>query len=104
MEIQELLKQRIEACKNNTLEDQIRKDGKDYHKKYCFAVQCFQKQINKDQLKQKKGQYPFMAIMAKLEHIKEIDDLRWFYKECLKYSRKKGKNFSMCFWGALKIK
>lgn len=102
--IQEILKQRIEAQKNNTLEQQLILDGKEYQKKWSAAVQFFQTQINTDRQKAGEEILPFMAIRSKLAGVREIDDLRWFYKQCLKYSRKKGNTFSKCFFGALKVK
>lgn len=102
--IQEILSKRIEAHQNDTLEQQFIKDGKEYQKNWAKGVQFFQIAINKDRKKEGLKDLPFMAIRQKLVAIREIDDMRWFYRQCLAYSRKKGKNFSMCFFGALKIK
>lgn len=102
--IQFILEQRIESNKNNSLEKRFILDGKEYQKKWAKAVQFFQVEVNKDRLKSNQKPLPFMAIRSKLEAVSEIDDLRWFYTQCLKYSLKKGKNFSQCFFGALKIK
>lgn len=100
--LQDALKNRIEAYKNNTLERQLILDGKEYNKKWADAIEHFRKEINKEN---KEEPYPFMAIRSKLAAVREIDDLRWFYKECLKYKRKKKMNtFSKCFFGALKIR
>ncbi len=105
LDIQQILQNRILASESNeTLKAQMKLDASEYHKKYLHAIQCFQTRINFDQSKNNKPPYPYMAVYKKLEHIKEIDDLRWFYKECLKYSHKKGKNFSILFFGALKTK
>ncbi len=110
--IQELLKKRIEASKDiSSLEKQFILESKEYNKKWAEAVQHFQLRINKDQLKDKKRPYPFMAIRTKLEGVREIDDLRWFYKQCIEYTYKKdkfgrrikGNTFNKCFFGALKI-
>ena len=107
--LSELLKDRVEASQSNeSLEKRLKLDAKTYHEKWLFAVQCFQKQINKDCFKQGRHEFSFIAIMLSVKHIKEIDDLRWFYKECLRYSRTKDKRtgkkntFSRCFWGSLK--
>lgn len=103
--IQEILKQRIEAAQNNTLEHQFKLDGKEYQKKWAEAVQFFQKKINQDRKKEKKPEVNFMSVRQKLIALREIDDLRWFYIQCLKYQdRRKGRTFSKCFYGALKIK
>ncbi len=103
--IQEVLKNRLEAYRNNTLEKQFELDGKEYQKKWAAAVQFFQKEINKDRKKEGKPDLPFMAVRQKLIDLKEIDDLRWFYFQCLRYrNKKKGNTFSKCFFGALKIK
>lgn len=103
--IQQLLKNRIEASKNNTLEQRFILEGREYQKKWAEAVQFFQNRINKDRLKTGGKPVVFMAVRNKLEAIHEIDDLRWFYTQCSLYIRKKkGNTFSKCFFGALKIK
>lgn len=110
--LQEILKQRIEAANNGTLEAKLKFDAKEYQKKWAEAVQHFQKRINKQQAKEKKPAYPFMAIRQRLAGVKEIDDLRWFYGECLKYENKRdkwgrripGNTFNKCFFGATKVK
>ncbi len=104
--LQDILKQRIEEFKKNPV-DSIILQSKKYQKDWNFAVKCFQERINKDRKKEKKPTIVFMAVRMKLLALKEIDDLRWFYRECLKYSYTKDKNgikntFSKCFWGALK--
>jgi len=108
--IQEILEQRLNSAQSReSLEKQLKEDAGKYHQNWLFAVQCFQKRVNKDCFREGKRQYPFMAIHQKLQHIKGIDDLRWFYQECLKYSyhrdKKTGKlnKFSKCFFGALKV-
>lgn len=102
--IQEVLKDRIKAYENNTLEKQLILDGKEYQKNWAKAVQHFQIIINKERVKEKKSPFDFIVIRQKLVLLKEIDDLRWFYIQCLKYSKKKGNTFNKCFWGSLKIK
>lgn len=102
--IQEVLEKRIAASKNNLLKEQFKIDKAQYEKDWAKAVQCFQVRVNVDRKKQKQKPLGFMAIRSKLAAVKEIDDLRWFYGQCLKYSYKKGNTFSKCFWGALKIK
>lgn len=99
--IQEILKKRIEASNKGTLKDQLITDRKEYNKNFAKAVQYFQKEINKESQKT----YPFIVIRNKLSGIKYIEDLRWFYFQCLKYkNKKKGNTFNRCFFGALKIR
>lgn len=101
--ISELLSTRIEASKKNNLEKHFDLEKKDYNKKRAAAIQFFQKEINKEQKKDGKKEFSFIVIRQKLAGIREIDDLRWFYKKCIIYKRKKKLNtFSKCFWGALK--
>lgn len=103
-----LLQQRILDFNSNPKES-LRKKGTEYNKDWAKAVKCFQERINKDMRKEKKPEFDFMPIRMKLIALKEIDDLRWFYGECLKYSYSKNKKtgkrntFSQCFWGALKV-
>lgn len=103
--IQELLLKKIEASQNGTLPEQLILDRKEYNKKWSEAVQYFQIIINKERFKEKLPPLEFIAIRTKLEAVKNIEDLRWFYYQCLKYrNKKKGNTFSKCFFGALKIK
>lgn len=103
--IESILQDRIKAYQNNTLERKFILEGKEYQKKWAEAVQFFQKIINKERSKSKQTELPFMAIRSKLIALREIDDLRWFYKQCLIYRQsKKGNTFSKCFFVALKIK
>ncbi len=103
--IQEILNRRIEASKNNTLEEHLKIAAKEYQKSWAAAVQFFQVEINKDRKKSGEKPLPFMAVRSKLAAVKEIDDLRWFYRQCLGYrNKKKGNTFSKCFFGALKVK
>ncbi len=104
--LEDILKDRLESFKKNPV-DSILLQSKQYQKDWSFAVSCFQKRINKD--RKVCGQTPlsFIAIRMKLVALKEIDDLRWFYRECLKYSKTKDKQgnrntFSKCFFGSLK--
>lgn len=99
--ISEILKDRLDASRNNLLEKKFFFEAKEYKKKRADAIKFFQIKINKE----RKIPLSFIVIKQKLDGIREIDDLRWFYKECLKYERKKKENtFSKLFWGALKIK
>ncbi len=107
------LKDRISAAHNGTIEAQIKFEGREYQKKWAEAVQFFQKSINSDRKRDTQSSLPalsFIAVRQKLAHVRDIDDLRWFYKQCLAYSRKKDPNkvqiytFSKCFFGALKIR
>jgi len=91
------------------VEEQVKARGKEYNKKWNDAVQFFQKQINRE--REKDGMKPlgFMPIRYKLMALPEIDELRWFYHHCIKYSKTKDKmgnwnTFSKCFWGALDAK
>jgi len=83
---------------------------KEYNKAYANAVKCFQDRINKDRKKEKKEPVEFMAVKMKLAGVRELDDLRAWYKTCLDYSYTrdkvtlKRKTFSQCFWGGTKIK
>lgn len=108
--IQKVLENRIKAYESNTLESHFKLESKEYSKKWAQAVQFFQKKINSDRQKDKMPILPFIVVRQKLVGVKEIDDLRWFYGECLKYERKRDKfgrpirenTFSRCFFGALK--
>jgi len=109
MDIADILKERIEAFKTNP-ELAMKVKGKEYQKNWNFAVKCFQDRINKDRKKAKQTDLPFIVIRQKLVALKEIDDLRWFYRECLKYAgtypkgSKIRNTFSKAFFGALKVK
>ena len=82
---------------------------KEYNKAYANAVKCFQDRINKDRKKEKKELVPFMAVKMKLVGVRELDDLRAWYKTCLDYSYTrdkvtlKRKTFSQCFFGGTKV-
>lgn len=108
--IEDILKKRIEAASNGTLPEQLINDRKEYNKKWADAVEFFRQRINKDRKKQKMPEYSFIIIRSKLAGVKNIEDLRWFYTQCLKYSYTKDKitkqrnTFSKCFFGALKNK
>jgi hypothetical protein len=103
--IQDILKDRLEAYQNNTLVEQFKVDKKEYRQKWLNAVSFFFNKINQERSQQCLKNYSFIVILKKVEHIKEIDDLRWFYKQCLNYEKKKkGNTFSKCFFGSLKIR
>lgn len=103
--IGEALQKRIEAHQNGNLPEQLKKDGKEYNKKWADAIEYFREQINKERIKDNLIPLSFIAIRQKLVALKEIDDLRWFYFQCLRYkTKKKGNTFSKCFFGALKLK
>ncbi len=105
MHIGEILQHRIAASNSDNLKRQFELEKAEYQRNWARAVQFFQKKVNEDRKKEKMKPLPFMAIRTKLEAVKEIDDLRWFYTQCLEYQyKKKGNTFSKCFWGALKIK
>lgn len=109
MEIGDILKQRIEDF-NKDPKKALKVKGATYQKDWARAVQCFQKRINKDMKKEGKKEFDFMPIRQKLVALKEIDDCRWFYEQCLKYSYTKDKmtgkrnTFSRAFFGALKLR
>ena len=107
------LQDRILAAQNGTLEKKVEMDVKEYNKKWAEAVNFFTIRINKDRKREKNHAFPilsFIAVRQKLCHIKEVDTLRWFYGECIKYSRTRDKitnirnTFSRGFFGALDIK
>ena len=107
--IQELLEKRIKSSENGTLPEQLILDRKEYNKNWAKAVQYFQIIINKERIKENLPPFDFIVIRNKLVAIRNIEDLRWFYTECLKYSytrdkvTKKRNTFGKCFWGALKV-
>lgn len=101
--LEQLLQKRIEASQNGTLPEQLILDRKEYNKRWADAVEFFKIRINKDRKKDKLPELPFIVIRSKLAGVKNIEDLRWFYIQCLKYiNKKKGNTFSKCFFGALK--
>lgn len=103
--ISEALENRIQAALNGTLSEQLVLDRKEYNKKWCDAVQHFKIILNKERSKDKIEPLTFISVRMKLEGIKNIEDLRWFYGQCLRYKyKKKGNTFGKCFFGALKIK
>lgn len=109
LNLADILKERIEQFEKNP-QAYLKVKGKEYNKKWNEAVEYFRQRINKDMRKEKRKEYEFMPIRMKLQALREIDDMRYFYNECLKYSytkdKKTGKRntFSKCFWGALKVK
>lgn len=109
LDLADILKKRIERFEKNPKE-YLELKGKLYNKKWNDAVKCFQDRINKDRKKEKRPEIEFLPVRQKLVVLKEIDDLRWFYKQCLEYSYTKDKatgkrnTFSRGFWGATKIR
>lgn len=107
--IGDILKSRIEAFKNNPVQA-LEFIGKDYQKKWNNGVNFFLIEINKDRKKEGLKDLSFVAVRQKLIALKEIDDLRYFYSMCKKYSYTKDKvtgkknTFSKCFFGSLRIK
>lgn len=104
--IQELLKIRLEKFKANPTEA-LKTIHKEYQQQRSNGINFFVIEINKDRKKENLPELPYIAIRQKLIALREIDDLRWFYKECKKYATTKDKagnqnTFSKCFWGALK--
>ena len=111
--IQDILKQRLEEYKISPT-NSLKLKGIEYNKKWNEAVEFFRIKINQDRKKAKLPEVNFIQVRMKLVALKEIDDLRWFYRECIKYSNTYQKKlingkpirntFSRCFYGALKIK
>ncbi len=109
MELTNLFQQRLEQIQATGAKEYLSKKGKSYNKDWAYGVKCFQVALNKEQDKAKLPPYEFMAVRQRLIALKEIDELRWFYKECIKYSRKKDKqgkkqSFGKIFWGATRLK
>lgn len=109
LDLSQLIKQRIDEFEKNP-EQSLKVKSKEYQKNWAKGVKCFQDRINQDRKKEKKTEVSFMQVRMKLIALKEIDDLRSFYKTCLDYSytrdKKTGKRktFSQCFWGATKVR
>lgn len=111
--IQDILKARFEEYSKNP-EATLKQKGKEYNKKWNEAVNFFVLRINVDRKKAKKPFVTFIQVRMRLVALREIDDLRWFYRECLRYAgtyEKKLVNgkpvrntFSKCFYGATKIR
>lgn len=104
----DILKERI-AKYNSLGKNAFKDESKEYNKTWANAVNHFKLRINKDRNKEGLTDLSFIVVRQKLLALKEIDDLRWFYFHCLKYSGTKDKNgkkntFSKAFFGALKIK
>ncbi len=105
--IQDILKERIESFNKGTHLESFEKEGKEYNKKWNEAVEFFRIRVNKDRKKDNLPAMTFIGVRQKLIALKEIDDLRWFYRECSKYAGTKSKEgdnntFSKAFFGALK--
>lgn len=109
--IGDILKQRLEQYKQNP-QLTLKQKSKEYSAQWNNGVNFFLLEINKDRKKAGLPPTPFIVVRSKLVALKEIDDLRWFYRECKKYSNTYQKKlvdgkpirntFSRCFWGALK--
>ncbi len=105
-----LFQQRLIQLEANGAKEYLSKKGKERNKEYAKAVQCFVDRINKDRKKEKKPLVEFMQIRMKLLALKEVDDLRSWYKTCLEYSYTKDKvtgkrnTFSRGFYGGTKIR
>lgn len=106
MELADILKERIEQF-NADPKKALKEKSVQYNKDWNFAVNCFKERINKDMRKAKRKEFTFIVIRQKLLALREVDDLRWFYRECLKYAgtypkgSKIRNTFSKCFFGAL---
>lgn len=106
LSIADVLKEKIELYKSQPDDVVLKRMSSEYQKAWAYGVQCFQKRINKDRKREKKPEVCFMAVRQKIVALREIDDLRWFYRQCCAYARKKDPErkkiytFSMCFFGA----
>jgi hypothetical protein len=106
MNIGDILQEKLRAYSLNP--EGMKRKSKQYTKDWNFAVGCFQKRINKDRKKEGKPDIEFMAVRMKLMALQEINDMRWFYRECTKRAgtihKKTGEviTFSWAFFSALK--
>lgn len=83
-------------------------NSKRYNSSWNDGVYKFLLNINEERKKDGLEPVTFIAVRQKLVGIKEIDDLRWFFYVCKKYSKTKDKQgnqntFSKAFWGALRF-
>lgn len=106
--IGDILKSRIEAFNSNPLEA-LKTLGKEYQKKWNNGVNHFLIEINKDRKREGLPEYKFIAIRQRLSHIKELEQLRWFYYQCKKNGAKLDKTgkpytFSRIFNHSLDLK
>jgi hypothetical protein len=111
--IQDILLERFKEFQKNP-EASLQSKSKEYNKKWSEAVNYFVLRINQDRKKEKKPLVTFIQIRMRLVALREIDDLRWFYRECIRYSNTYEKKlvngkpvrntFSKCFYGATKVK
>lgn len=107
--ISNILQERLLAYQSNPVEAEKRRSIA-YNKAWAEAVNYFVLRINKDNKKEKRPPTTFIAVRQKLVALREIDDLRFFYTMCLKYSNTKDKvtlkrnTFKKCFYGSLKIR
>ena len=62
-------------------------------------IKQFMIEINRERLENK---LPWIAVSRKVQHL-NYDSLETFYKMCLEY-RSRGKTFSKCFFGALRMR
>lgn len=110
MELVNLFQQRLEQIQATGAKEYLKVKGKERNKAYNDAVKCFVDRINKDRRKEKKEPVLFIAVRMKLGALKEVDDLRTWYKTCLEYSYTKDKvtgkrnTFSKGFFGGTKCK
>lgn len=106
----DVLNQRLQAYSKDPkgVEEAIKARGKEYNKRWNDGVGFFQKMINKERIKDGLKPIGFMPVRMKLVALRELEDLRWFYFHCVKYSKtfdKQGNknSFSKGFWGALDV-
>ena len=111
--IKDILIQRLKEYQESP-EKAFKLKSIEYNKKWNEAVEFFRLKINQDRKKEKLKPVNFIQVRMKLIALREIDDLRWFYRECIKYSNTYQKTlfegkpirntFSRCFYGSLKIR
>lgn len=115
--IKDILLERLKLAEQNpeAFKEFYKNQSKEETKKRNFAIKCFQERINKDRKECDLKPIPFMAVYSKMNALKEIQDFRWFWVVCSKYSKTyrkerdiKGRpirnQFSTVFFGALDCK
>jgi len=107
MQLSDILQERLKAYALNP--EGMKRKSVQYTKDWNFAVKCFQERINKDRKAEGKPPVAFMAVRMKLVALREISDLRWFFRECTRYATTRDKlgnknTFSRAFFGSLRVK
>jgi hypothetical protein len=104
--LSDILQDRINAF-NEDPKKALKLKSIEYNKQWNYAVKCFQVRINEDREKEDLKPVEFIAVRMRLEALKEIDDMRYFFNQCKQYAKTKDKtgkpnSFSKIFWGATK--